>query len=371
MHVGARFVAIFSSWLFSIVVVSGLLAPGSASADNDFHHHQFIKSIVVFGDSLSDSGNVFALNGGQIVAPPSYGMDGVDGLGIPEVVSLIPEAPYASRRFSNGRTWIELIANAIGLGSSVKPALPGALFDLDDGKASNYAFGSARANPVGQFPLGEQVSLFLSDIRGRARPNALYVIEIGGNDIRDAIGAVFLLLNGGEDPDVAMAAGVAVAQAAALSVKQAIETLHGAGARRFLVWNAPDVGSTPALQRLNALAVPGIAGVASFLSIAYNTALSTHLEDLEKLKHSEIVRFNVFEKLHAIQADPGRFGLADATTACIQPHVPPVFPSAPPFRCGQPDQHFFWDGIHPTRAGHRIIAFLAAKELLTELVLDD
>jgi phospholipase/lecithinase/hemolysin len=39
--------------------------------------------------------------------------------------------------------------------------------------------------------------------------------------------------------------------------------------------------------------------------------------------------------------------------------------------CAQPGQHFFWDGIHPTRAGHRIIAFLVGKTLLTELVLDD
>jgi outer membrane lipase/esterase len=97
----------------------------------------------------------------------------------------------------------------------------------------------------------------------------------------------------------------------------------------------------------------------------YNVALSTRLQELEDLKHIDIVRFNVFENLRAIQEDPGRFGLADATTACIEPFVPPTF------MCAQPGQYFFWDGIHPTRAGHRIIAFLVGKTLLTELVLDD
>jgi len=357
MPAAARFAAVLKSWLFSIVLAFAAFAPDGASADDRFHHHRFINGIVVFGDSLSDPGNVFALNGGVTVGPPDYGMAGLD------LITLIPGAPYESRRFSNSRrTWIELLADAVGLDAYTKPAVSGAMFGTDDGRAANYAFGGATAADIGvsSLPLGAQVGLFLGDIRGRARPNALYVIEIGGNDIRAALAAVLL------HPTMDPMAGVPILQAAALSVKQNIEALHGAGARKFLVWNAPDVGRTPAMQRLNA--VPGFLGVAdlaTFLSVAYNTALSARLQELEGLKHIDIVPFNVFEKLHAIQEDPGRFGLADAATACIEPFVGPLF------RCAQPDRHFFWDGIHPTRAGHRIIAFLVAKTLLHELVLDD
>lgn len=361
MPVSARVSAVFKSWLFPFVVAFALLAPSGASADDRFHHHRFINGIVVFGDSLSDPGNVFALNGGVFVAPPTYGMDGVDELNIPEVFSLIPDNPYNTGRFSNARrTWIELLAEAVGL--SAKPAVPGALFDLKDGKASNYAVGGATAADLGvsQFPLGVQVGLFLSDIRGRARPNVLYVIEFAGNDLRAALAVA---LQGGNP--------LAVIDAAVDSVEENIRLLHGAGARKFLVWNAPDLGGTPALRRLDALASPGIAGIATTLSQMYNAALSARLQELDGLKHIDIVRFNVFEKLQTIQADPGRFGLDDATTACIQPDVLQFgFPSAPPFRCARPDRHFFWDGIHPTRAGHRIMAFLAGKTLLHELVLD-
>jgi hypothetical protein len=74
----------------------------------------------VFGDSLSDPGNAFALNGGQIVAPPDYGMTT-----LLELIQLVPEAPYALHRFSNGPTWIEILAGTIGLGASVKPAFAG------------------------------------------------------------------------------------------------------------------------------------------------------------------------------------------------------------------------------------------------------
>jgi outer membrane lipase/esterase len=337
------------SWLLSIALVLALLAPDPASADGFFRH----RPIVVFGDSLSDPGNAFAVNGGQTVAPPDYGMGGVDAAGIPEVIALIPEAPYATRHFSNGVTWIELLAGTFGLGSSVKPALAGA-----DRRASNYAVGGATAADVGASPfhLGVQVDFFLRDVRNDAPSHSLYVVAIGGNDIRAAMAAALA----GQDPNRVIGAALA-------SVAGNIGKLHHAGARKFLVWNAPDLGRTPALQRLNALVAPGIAGLATALSAGYNQNLAVVLQGLEALPGIEIVQFDAFALLADVQANPAKFGLRDATTACIQPHVPMFgFPSAPPFRCALPDRHFFWDGIHPTRAGHAIIAFLVGKTLVTE-----
>jgi outer membrane lipase/esterase len=117
---------------------------------------------------------------------------------------------------------------------------------------------------------------------------------------------------------------------------------------------------------------PGIAGLATALSAGYNQNLAGVLQGLEALPDIEIVRFDAFALLADVQANPARFGLGDATTACIQPNVPAFgFPSAPPFRCAQPDRHFFWDGIHPTRAGHAIVAFLVGKELVKAAVHDD
>jgi hypothetical protein len=71
MSVAARFVAVVKSWLFSIILAFALFAPPSAFAADRFHHHRLIDRIVVFGDSLSDTGNAFALSGGQFVAPPT------------------------------------------------------------------------------------------------------------------------------------------------------------------------------------------------------------------------------------------------------------------------------------------------------------
>src|SRR4051794_21355123 len=48
--------------------------------------------IVAFGDSLSDTGNVYIASGGTF-----------------------PPAPYAAGRFSNGPVWVESLANKLGV----------------------------------------------------------------------------------------------------------------------------------------------------------------------------------------------------------------------------------------------------------------
>ena len=344
------------SWLVSILLAFVAFAPGWAAADG---LRRPFDRIVVFGDSLSDPGNAFALNGGQTISPPDYGMSGVTN-GIPDVISLVPDAPYSSRRFSNGRTWIEDLAAAVGLPQNARPAVAGALFGEDDGRASNYAVGGATAADLSasggsQFPLGVQVNLFLRDVGGRAPADALYVVEIGGNDVR-----------------AALVAGPGVLNLALTSVAQNIQKLYGAGARHFLVWSAPDVGRTPALQRLNTFVAPGIAAGATALSAGYNQNLQGVLQGLRAaLPGITIVPFDAFGLLADVQANPRRFGLIDATSACIEPNVPQFgFPSSPPFRCAQQDRFFFWDGIHPTRAGHAIIAIEVGKTLIGAVLHD-
>src|SRR3954467_4049420 len=104
-------------WIFASLLACALLASGSAGAQQPF------ERIVVFGDSLSDPGNAFALGAGQST-PPDWGVDAL----------LVPAAPYAigGHHFSNGPSWVEQLARPVGLAQSVRPALAG-------GPATNYA----------------------------------------------------------------------------------------------------------------------------------------------------------------------------------------------------------------------------------------
>ena len=291
------------------------------------------SAIVVFGTSLSDSGNAFALRGGTNT-PPDYQLDPL----------LIPGVPFArgGHHFSNGATWVEQFARSLRLAGSVRPA-----FGSDSPNATNYAVGAARAYDDGRnFNLSNQVEAFLADHAGGVPQNALYVIEMGGNDIRDAMVAY---QTGGP------AAAQAILQKAIASIANNIQVLYQTGARHFLVWLPPNVGLTPAIRMLDQMS-PGAAQLATGLSQMFNAGLSGVLTQLSALPGIGIARLDAYKLLNDIVADPQAYGLTNTRQAC-------VMPADEPFFCQAPDEYLFWDGIHPTRAAHTIVAQTAASVL--------
>lgn len=278
------------------------------------------SSMVVFGDSLADSGNnALALGGAQTPVP----------LGGP----LIPTNPYASGRYSNGPVWTEYLAGNLGL--SAVPSLAG---------GSNFAFGGARtgAAGAGQPPgLIDQLGMFLQSTNGVASANALYVIEGGGNDARDVMGAVLMGLN--PSP---LISGYAA------NIATMIATLHAAGAEHFLVWNTPDIGLTPFFGSLG----PVAAGAGSQFSGLMNFALAQALALLSPDIADGVRLFDAYGALNRIAGAPGANGFANVTDACGA--VQECY-SDPTVAGG----YLFWDGIHPATLAHAEMARLAQAAL--------
>ncbi len=274
---------------------------------------------VVFGDSLSDPGNAFVL---------------LRDVEVPPFDSLIPDAPYArgALHFSNGPTWVEQLSLLDHALPSAGPALFIPLV------FSNYAVGGARARHEGPFDLSTQVGLFVRDFRGQGPSGALYIVFAGGNDLRDALQALAVGTSG--------ATSLAIVQTALFSIRDNLLTLHAAGARHFLVPNAPDIGLAPAVR----LQGPGAQGAATFLAGEFNRLLELTLQGLEASLGVEIVRVDVFRMLNEVVAAPAAFGLTDVTDPCIALNT-----KVHAF-CASPNKFLFWDGIHPTVAGHRILA---------------
>jgi phospholipase/lecithinase/hemolysin len=303
-------------WRFSRVVLGcamlfvSALSPTAAAGSN-----RAFASLFVFGDSLSDSGNAFVLLGGDTADVP---------------YEPIPSAPYDTRRFTNGKTWVEVLADELQLSRGGLPALVSGFF-------GNYAVGGAQAEGGSVPDFGDQVDLLLKRRRHHVPSNALYVVQFGGNDIRAA-------LQGGD--------GVTEIQTAIAGIVRNIDKLYDAGARQFLVANAPNIGRTPVILKL------GVGAAAELLSNEYNDALDTALDRVAKLPDIEIYRIDLFRFLEAAAGIPQGLGFAnDPVSTEPEPCLPVFDPSGAV--CNDPNQRLFWDGLHPTRAAHRIVGNIA------------
>lgn len=246
---------------------------------------------------------------------------------------LIPDGPYAvgGHHFTNGATWVEGLARYLALAGSARPALQ------DSGtEATNYAVGGARA--VAGYPcrfnLPEQAGTYLSDFP-QTSGQTLMAIEIGGNDVRDAL----VTAAAGQDPAPTIVSALG-------SLTDSIGLLYAHGARKFLILNVPDIGKTPAVRRLGPIAVY----FGGLISANYNAGLVSVVNGLQSgLPGIDVRILDIDETLNEVVAHPATYGFVNATEACVTPNQPP-------FKCAKPDTYVFWDGIHPTKALHAIVA---------------
>lgn len=298
-------------------------------ASQTLAHRSSIDRIVAFGASLTDSGNSYYWltqpgnqGCGKINVPPTFNLDDF----------LVPDGPYffgGQYHFSNGPTWVEGFARYLALAPSAQPA-----FSNGDKKLTNYAVGGARA--VADFPcrvnLPEQVQTYFADYT-RTSPRTLIALEIGGNDVRDA------LLSGAADPTPYIESAIA-------SIAQNLTALYMHGARNFLVMNVPDLGKTPAVRM-----IPGASQGASLLTQVFNQNLMTVLKTINRLPGAKVRLLDVKGKLDEVIKHAGDYGFANVTDACVKPNQ-----IQEPYQCAVPDSYLFWDGIHPTEAMHEIVA---------------
>lgn len=192
--------------------LAAALALGAASLAAQANTY---SNLFIFGDSLSDTGNILTATGGAT-----------------------PAAPYFNGRFSDGPVWAESLAAGLGLPNGGRASLQG---------GTNFAFGGARTSGGAVPSVLSQVGSFATP-QAALDPNALYVIVAGGNDMRDARTAFPTM-------DAAGAAGrLNAATAAANNLRTAIGQLAAKGARNVLIANLPDLGNTPEAVALNLVA---------------------------------------------------------------------------------------------------------------------
>jgi len=308
--------------------------------------------IIVFGDSLSDNGNVFSFTSAAHKAVP--------------LIPIIPKAPpYYQGRFTNGQTWIDHLTQLLSI-------------PLDD-----YAYGGAWVESVFDsrqpfpFSLGMQVNFYLvRSFRDYEKANHLYVIWVGSNDY----------IQGRTDVDYATSNTIA-------TIKKQIDWLIYYGAKYFLLLNLPDLGFTPEVIQKGPIFVEHV----SKLSRLHNDKFIGLIENLkQEYPESRFFLLNIAYYFDDIIQHPDQFQLKSVAEACYdggfylrsyglnkqeiqaaeKAHINIMQNSSLRTAylvsraaslgqqpCSNPDQYLFWDPIHPTRVIHQLLAGYALSVL--------
>jgi len=300
-----------ASRIAAAVAIACSFAASAASA-------QF-SNFWVFGDSLSDAGSF------KPALPPGTGL-------------------YTT---NPGPMWTQVLAQRYGLTST--PANQG---------GNDYAEGGARValqpGVPPNFPLTANATPVLTQISqylatGPADSGALYSVWAGGNDLFTQLA----MLQAGAITPQQLQANMTLA---AGQLVGGVAQLQAAGARNVLVFNLPDAGKTPdGIESGNAASISQVVGL-------YNGAMQAGLNQIG----GNVIRVNIFALLNEVIADPARYGFANVTgRACTNDFGGRVYALfCTPDTLVSPDApstYLFADGNHPTTAGMKLIAQLAAS----------
>lgn len=257
--------------------------------------------LLVFGDSFSDTGNVFAIT-----------------------QQLVPFAPYHGGRFCDGEVWIDMLARRFGL-SATASMVGGTNFACG---ASGSESGLAQWDAFAVGPnLHEQINLF----RGQPTATDLVVIWTGSID-------VLFHVRGGCTTS---------AQQIAQNIAGAVRRLHERGARHFLVPNLPDLGSMPEYRDIPE------GSTATTLCSDVNAALTIQLDELMQLPGISLYRLDAAALLAEAIANP-----PSGITNVSEPAWTGGFLGTQQAGELSPDhaQYLFFDEVHPAHVWHRMVA---------------
>jgi outer membrane lipase/esterase len=289
------------TFVAAMVSVAAVAVAGQANA-------QTYGRIVSFGDSLTDKGSL---------SPP-------------------PPPPYFEGRFSNGPTWVERLGfdNVATYGGPV------------DGNV-NYALGGATTAFSLPPEAGMQLQLQTYLSKGGAfGPHDLLTLWGGVNDLANNLDGALK----GPDPELAI---TTVATEAAANIQTLADQAGARGAGTVLALNLMDIGAAPGSALPPGQPPSAASALITTGSNAFNSALLPDLRSVAAAHPgTNFIYMDVKALFDAVNKTPGAFGFVSAGGCYVSGVL-----------CSNPDSYFYFDSLHPSAAGHQLIARLAQDYL--------
>lgn len=282
-----------------------------------------LNKVVVFGDSLSDTGNLYEYMKHQFPLSP----------------------PYFKGRLTNGPVWVELMVQSFYPSAAV------------DAHLFDYAFAGAaviEGDDEPLFTLHSEVENYLLAHQNKADEKALYVVWIGSNNYlalpEDAEQAVLDVTNG---------------------IKHSLQRLADSGAKHVIVLNLPNLGETPIAREMKSQSA-----LTSF-SDRHNQQL---LQSIAELKMSypavQWLHFDIRSALDDLLMHPEANGFVNVTDSCYESSMDDNSLTQSPvglrvastvkatLHNSACEGYLFFDLLHPSASAHKILAQRVRNALL-------
>ena len=262
----------------------------------NYGQNRFSK-MIVFGDSYSDTGNVYRLTNGTWPIVP----------------------PYYQGRFSNGPNWVDRL-------SFIDKA------DYAYGSAttdSNFVQGLTKLNTLPVPGVRQQIQIYLNntDKTSINFARTLYILWAGGND--------FIFNNTVPIPSIVN------------SLMNGVRDLLAVGAQNILVFNQIPFQALPYTKQFNQAALfTGITALA-------NNGILTSLQAIQKNNtNASINMFDLNALMVKVLSNTSSLTFANTVDQCWDNYNL----TAVSIFCQDPSQYVFADSIHITTGIHQLIA---------------
>nr|XP_048330980.1 GDSL esterase/lipase EXL3-like [Ziziphus jujuba var. spinosa] len=314
--------------------------------------NQVIPAVIVFGDSIMDTGNNNDLKSLVKCNFPPYGQDF--------------KGQKPTGRFGNGFVPSDFIVQELGI-KELLPAYSDPNIrprDLITGVC--FASGGTGFDPMtpkiaAVLSFDDQLKMFreyigkLQAMVGEERTkfilaNSLFLVVAGSDDIANTYFTIRVRKLQYSVP--------AYTDLMVNSASSFIQEIYGLGARRIGVFSTPPIGCVPSQRTLGGGVLRECAQEYNGAATLFNSKLSATLDSLTShLPNSKLVYIDVYTPLLDLILNYQKYGFGYVNKGCCGTGAIEVAVLCNPLSptCTNSSDHVFWDSYHPTEATYRFL----------------
>ncbi|XP_020235490.1 GDSL esterase/lipase EXL3 [Cajanus cajan] len=321
-------------------------------SDVNLPNNETVPAVMVFGDSIVDTGNNnYITTIGKCNFLP-YGRD-------------FGKGNQATGRFSNGLVPSDIIAAKFGVKNLLPPYLDPKLQPEDLLTGVSFASGAAGYDPLTSktalvLSLSDQLDKFkeyIQKISGTVGENrtatilskSIYILCIGSNDITNTY-PLFRRLQYDIQAYTDLMASYAT---------KFLQELYGLGGRRIGVVNLPVIGCVPSQRTLHGGKQRNCSDFENQAAIIFNTKLSSLINNLTKeFPDARLVYLDIYNQLLNLIQKPATYGFEVTDKGCCGTGNIEVAILCNPLTqniCPNTSNYIFWDSFHPTEEAYKVI----------------